>query len=467
VKPFKPHRYQGRGIKFGVERACFGLFWDPGLGKTSTIYAIFKILKKLGYIKRMLVIAEKAVAYEVWPEEQKEWEDFKDIRVVVLHGKDKDELLLEKHDVAVVNPEGLPWLLGYMTEKGKRVPGAAQKAGVWWDFLCVDESPLFKHMQTERFKMLRPHIPKFKRRCILTGDPAPNGLLDLFGQIYILDTGNALGGYITQFRREYFFPTGYEGKKWIIRKGAEKRIYKKLAPLILRMDAADYMPLPPYIENPVRITLPAKARKIYDEMEALLIAEVDSNLVTAANVAVATQKCRQISNGGVYQDDKRISQIHDAKTEAAQRIVEELGGKPCLIAYEFRHDLLRLKKAFPDAPAINADTTREQFASIKALWNAGETPVLLIQQSKRHGLNLQKSGCVAIIWYGLTWNLDFYRQLIRRVWRQGYKKRLVVHLLIARDTIDEAMVRSIRAKDKTQKALLDALKAYTKKRYAA
>lgn len=467
-RPFKPHSYQGKGIKFGVARACFALFWDPGLGKTVTIYAIFKLLKKLGYIKRLLVIAERNVAYEVWPVEKDEWTDFTDLKVVVLHGKHKDELLEEEHDIAVVNPEGLPWLLGYRDENGRRVPGAAANAGVDWEMLVVDESPLFKNTQSERFKLLKPHLGKFARRAILTGDPAPNGLLDLFGQIYILDQGNALESYITKYREKYFNSSGFGGYHWSIKKGAEKQIYKRLAPLVLRMDATDYIKLPPWVPNFVKVTLPPKARKIYDEMEELLIADVGSNLVTAANVAVATQKCRQISNGGIFDDAKIIKQIHDAKTDALRSIVDELGGKPCLVAYEFQHDLQRLLKAFPKTPHIGGGVSPARVRQIVKEWNAGELPLLFVQpQSTRHGLNLQASGCTALVWYGLTWNLDHYRQLIKRIWRQGYKKRLVVHHLVARDTIDEAMIESIKRKDKTQQRLLDALRLYTRKRKVA
>lgn len=457
---YEPHAYQKRAIKFMVERACAGLFLDPGLGKTSVTFAAFKLLKKIGAVDKALVIAPKRVMYSVWPKEVEKWDDFSDIKVNILHGDDKK--LQKGSDIDVINPEGLPWLF---RQKYKEWP---------WQMLVIDESTRFKHTNTQRFKELKPHLDKFARRYILTGSPAPNGLLDLFGQVFILDMGYSLGRFITHYRMSYFDSTGYGGYTFKPKPEAEEHIYKKLAKLVLRMDAKDYLDLPPLVYNTVKVTLPEEAKKIYDAMEELLLAAVEDEVVTAANVAAAAIKCRQIANGGIYKErqpgqwDKSgaaWSNIHDEKTEAVGALVEELNGKPALIAYEFRHDLDRLKRYFGyETPHLGGGVTPKEQAEIERAWNAGELPILLAQpQSVAHGLNLQGVGA-AVIWHSLTWDLENYEQLIRRVWRQGQKSRVVVHHIIAQDTVDSAILGALRSKDRTQRALLGALKAYAKGR---
>jgi SNF2 family DNA or RNA helicase len=451
---YVPHAYQKKAIKFMIERACAGLFLDPGLGKTSITYAAFKLLKKLGMVDRMLVIAPLRPALSVWPGEAGKWEDFADLKVNVLHGSEKDALLHSDSDVDVINPEGLPWLF-------------SQRWKVWpWQMLVVDESTRFKHTQTRRFKELKPWLMKFRRRYILTGTPAPNGLLDLFGQIYILDEGNALGRFITHYRNQFFDSTGFGGYTWKPKPDSEKKIYKRLRPLVLRMEATDYLKLPPLIFNTIDVELPEDARRAYTSMENLLIAAVEDETVTAANMAAASTKCRQIANGGIYKDGNAgWINIHDAKTEAVTDLIEELSGKPALIAYEYRHDLDRLRKALgKDTPHLGGGVTAKRQREIETAWNAGELPVLLAQpQSVAHGLNLQGVGA-AVIWHSLTWDLEAYDQFIRRIWRQGQKERVVVHHLLAKDTVDEAIRGALGRKDRTQKALLNALKSYARSR---
>lgn len=466
---YNPHDYQKKAIKFVIERGSAGLFLDPGLGKTSITYASFRVLRRAKRVTNMLVVAPLRPATSTWPREAQKWDDFRDLNVHVLHGDHKQMLLEQPHDVSVINPEGLEWLLGITDAKGKYHPGMAQKLKIWWDMLVVDESTRFKHPDTKRFKILSKHLHKFHRRVILTGSPAPNGYLDLFGQIYILDLGNALGEYITHFRNKYFDSTGFGGYTYTPREDTPERIQERIKPLVLRMAAEDYLDLEPYIPNTIEVDLPEDARRTYTQMEELLIAQVRDGLVTAANVATATGKCRQIANGGVYLDPefdeekgvlkpKKWSQLHDAKTEVVMELVEELSGQPALIAYEYRHDLERLQKAFPNAPYLGGGVNPKKSREIEDKWNAGLIPVLLAQpQSVAHGLNLQGVGA-AVIWYSLTWNLEDYEQFIRRIWRQGQKERVVVHHIVARDTVDEAVMRSINKKDKTQRALLSALR---------
>jgi SNF2 family DNA or RNA helicase len=489
-KPFDPHDYQLTAIQFGIENPHFGLFQEPGLGKTSETYAIYTYLKRHDGIEKMLVVCPLRPAHRVWPEEAKKWTEFSKLRVVVLHGPKKDALLRTPHDVAVINPEGLEWLLGFdeeipvLDERGKRVmnprtgkprmtkehhAGAAETAGVWWDMLTVDESTRFKHANTVRSRTLRPHLSRFKRRAILTGSPAPNGLLDLFGQVLILDMGRALGRHITAYRQQFFNPTGFGGYTWVPKDDAAEQIYARLRPLVLRMAAADYLDLPPLVPNNIWVDLPPAARRQYDSMEKLLMAAVDDELVTAANVAAATMKCRQIAGGGMYADGGTAEwhHLHEAKTEAVCDLVEELSGQPALIAYEFKHELERLQRALKKVvgevpPFIGGGVTTKRMAELETAWNLGRLPVLLAQpQSVAHGLNLQGTSA-AVIFHSSPWDLETDEQFIRRVWRQGQKSRVVVHRIAARDTVDVAILKSLAKKDKTQRTLLAALQDYAR-----
>lgn len=465
--PWAPHSYQKRATRFLIEHGGAGLFLDPGLGKTSISLAAVKILKKEGFIKRTLVIAPLRVCYSVWPKEILKWDNFKDLKIVILHGKDKLEKLDEDADIFIINPEGLAWLT--QTNRMARLN---------CDTLIVDESSKFKKTSTKRFKQLKPFLPKFKRRWILTGSPAPNGLMDLFGQIYILDLGKSLSPYITHFRQNYFIPTGYGGYEWKLKPGAEKAINEVINPLVLRLDAKDYLELPDIVANNIVVTLPPDARKVYDDIEDDLITEFDGGrTVTAATAASASMKCRQIASGGLYYNDLNIDDenslmrlwhhIHDEKTDVVEDLVEEMQGRPLLIAYEFEHSLDRLLKRFgKDTPYIGGGVSGKKSLQIEAGWNAGRIPLLLGQwQSMAHGLNMQESECHTIGCYDLTWNYELYDQFIKRIARQGSRHRKVfVHHIVAEDTIDEAQVYAVKGKGKVQTNFLNALKEYVKGR---
>lgn len=455
-----PHNYQRQAIKFVVERATAGLFLDPGLGKTIIMLSAFNMLRKKGYVRRMLVIAPLRVAHSVWPAEISKWDHVSDLKVAVLHGDDKDDKLAwaRKHaDVMVINPAGLNW---FVRQDFKSLD---------LDMLVVDESTQFKHANTDRFRTLKPLLPKFKRRYILTGSPAPNGLLDLYGQVFILDLGTSLGPTYSNYRVTYFDQSGYMGYEWRPRPGSAEKIYEVLKPRVLRMDGRDLLDMPPLIgvDPPLRVEveLPPAARKQYLQMENTLITQVEEGLVTAANAAAAATKCRQIANGGIYTnlpgEGKKWSHLHEAKVDAVQEIIEELQGKPALVAYEYEHDLDRLRQRLGKAtPWIGGGVPTKRFKEIEVAWNEGEIPVLLAQpQSVSHGLNLQ-SGGAAVIWAGLTWNLEDYEQFIRRLWRQGQKEKVIVHHIVAKDTVDETIMRCLHAKDRTQQNLLTALKGY-------
>jgi SNF2 family DNA or RNA helicase len=380
-------------------------------------------------------------------------------------------------DVFVVNPDGLPWLLGV---RKTTLPSGKTKVDIdmarWKNFgfdgLIVDELSKFKDTSTQRFKMLRHVLPTFGRRWGLTGSPAPNGLIDLFGQAYVLDEGRTFGRFVTNYRTNFFVPS-WDGFSWELRDGADKEIYKRLKPLALRMAAEDYLDMPKLVENEVTVTLPKEARRVYDELEDALYVEIGDKKVIASNAAAASTKCRQVANGGVYVDDslklllkapkseREWVDLHLAKVEAVSDLVDELQGEPLLVAYDFEHDLARLKDRFgPKTPHIGGGTTTKAATAIEAAWNAGKISLLLGHpQSLAHGLNLQGAG-FHVAWHSLTWNFELYEQFIHRVWRQGQKaSRVFVHHIIAEDTIDRAILAALRSKKKGQQALFDALRA--------
>lgn len=454
LRVFTPKEYQYACVKFGVTRPAAGFFLAPGLGKTMIVYLVFKILQKLGLVDELLVLAKRTIIYEVWPAEAKKWN--LPFKIRILHGKDKQRQLEKKADVRLMNYEGLPWLVKNKKffRRGKRL------------MLAIDESSKLRHTTTKRFRTLKKILQFFVRRYIMTGSPAPNGLMGLFGQVYVLDYGDRLGKFITHFRNEYFQPSGFMGKDWQLQDGAEKRIYKAIKPLVIRY-GKDELNLPPISYFDKYVTLPKRARYVYDEMEKELIVKFKEGEIIAANAAVASGKCRQIANGGMFHNEreKGFKHVHDAKCEMLVDLLEELGGEPALVAYEFKHDITRIQNylrhhapQFKKAPFVGGHTKPHELRSIKKQWNNGELPVMFGQpDTVAHGLNLQDSGGGIVIFFALTWNLENYEQFIQRIWRQGQKKRVLVYRILARKTVDIIMRESLRSKDRKQQNLLKAM----------
>lgn len=478
--PWQPHAYQKKAVKFLLEHAASALFLDPGLGKTSIALAAIKLLRQKKVLDKVLLIAPLRVCYSVWPKEVEKWTDFGGIKVAVLHGPKKDEALKSEADVYVINPEGLDWLLQV---KKTKTPAGKTKVDVdlrrfkafGFDTLIVDELSKFKHTGTNRFKALKLVLSTFRRRWGLTGSPASNGLLDLFGQCYVLDQGRTLGPYISHYRMKYFVPS-HDGFSWNIREGAEQEIYDRIRPLALRMAADDYLDMPTLIENNIRVDLPVDVLRIYDQLEEDLIAKLDSKIVVASTAAAASMKCRQVANGGIYLDQevqalvklpkskREWVNLHTEKVDALADLIEELQGSPLLVAYDFAHDLDRLReKLGQDVPYIGGGVTAKRSAELEHLWNAGKLPVLLGHpQAMAHGLNLQEMGN-HVCWHSLTWDYELYDQFIRRVLRQGNKsKKVFCHHIMARGTIDEAVLAAVKSKRRGQNALFDALKKLRK-----
>jgi SNF2 family DNA or RNA helicase len=451
-----PHDYQIRGIKLLISQAVAGLFLDPGLGKTAIVLAAFKILKARGFVKKILIIAPVRTCYKVWPDEVKKWADFEGFSYAILHGKDKEKRLQQDVDIYIINPEGLQWLF------------QASRKRPEFDILCIDESSKFKNSQTQRFKLLKPLLPSFSRRWILTGTPAPNGLTDLFGQIYILDLGRALGRYITHYRNEFFDAVGFGGYDYRPKQGAFERIVERINPLVLQLSAEEYLKMPELISTDIRVDLPKEAMETYRKVEDAFFLEMESGNIVAANAAVAGGKCRQIANGAVYitksNPDGVIPQgtdwadVHNAKLDALEDLVDELGGKPLLVLYEFRHDAARILERFPTAAIIDSKTSPKKLAETIDAFNQGRITMLLGHPaSMGHGLNLQ-GACHHAVWFGITWNLEYYDQAIARIYRQGQKSSTVfIYHIVASNTLDERVLQRLTSKDRNQQSLLSAL----------
>jgi SNF2 family DNA or RNA helicase len=459
---WEPRPYQIEVLKFLLSNSNAGLLLDPGLGKTACVLAALCVLKKQRMFKRALVVAPKRVARHVWPAEREKWLDFWNLPMHVLHGGKKDALLntlppgnIDNPDVCVVTFDGLEWLA---RDNGHRFT----RLGA--DVLVVDESTYIRHTNTRRFKNLRPFLHTFKRRMILTGTPIPKSYEDLFGQIFVLDLGNSLGRFITHYRTTYFDNVGYEHPDWRLRAGSAEKINDKIRPMVLRGDKDDYLKLPTLLHNDVSVVLPPSARSAYKELEAKFYLALDSGEeISSPTAAALANKLRQVSNGFAYAADKSVVLLHDEKLNALHELVMSLQGKPALVAYEYVADVSRIEKelGYPAGtlPVMGSGTDKDDALLIKR-FNAGELPVLCVHpQSAGHGLNLQESAG-HVIWFGPTWNLELYDQLIARVHRSGNpNEHVTVHTIVGCDTVDERVVQVLQGKDRTQRALLSAMKA--------
>lgn len=458
---WNPRSFQVEGLKLALGQACLGLLLPPGAGKTSISYMLHTILQQKGFIRRTLVICPVRPMYRVWPHQKDRFEQFHHLKVRVLHGKDKDTALVDDDaDICVVNPEGLPWLFAAdkdMKPDPVRLRWLAQR----FDMLIVDESTKFKNSQTNRFKLLKAFVPKFKRRYILTGTPTPKGLMDLFGQIYILDEGQALGRYITHFRTTYFFPSGYGGYDWQIQPDGEQRIAERIAPLVFRRDLKDAeIDLPELVFNDIWVDLPADAMKLYKQMEDDLVARMEEGSIVAENAAVASGKCRQIANGCLIDTETGTwSSVHDEKIEALKDLIEQLQGEPLLITYEFKPDAEKIVKALK-CPNISSGNATRDDQNI-ALFSKGLLAAVTGNPASiALGIDGLQDNCFNIAMVGCTWKVQDYMQVIDRVRRQGNKsKRVFVHRILARGTLDERMIKVLSQREAKQEDFMQMLKA--------
>jgi len=470
MKKWTPHNYQLTALSFLLTNPRSGLFLDPGLGKTSTSLAAIKILKYAQRTRGVLMVAPLRVAYSVWPREIRKWSNFQCLSHTILHENTKNTLWGEHKDIYLINPEGLEWLHTELLKglrAGKKCP---------FNTLWVDESTKFKTYGSNRFEYINNMLPLFNRRHIMTGTPAPKGLLDLWSQIYILDEGETLGVNYHEFRRKHFETNDWNKYAWKIKDFAEDIIHKLVAPLVLEMAAEDYLDIPKLSYNDIMVQLPTKAMKHYKRMEKEFFIELDGLEASAEAAAQVSMKCHQIANGNVYEDipegldedeeklfrkTRKVIPVHKAKLEALQDLIDELNGKPLLIAYKFKHDLAAIRSILgDDVPHIGSGVSMAKSEQLEDDWNAGKLDYLVCHPSSvAHGLNFQEGGH-DVCWYSLTWSLEDYIQLIKRLHRQGVKAAVRCHHLIAEGTIDEAILLRLGEHAKEQQDLRDAIKKY-------
>ena len=417
---------------------------------TITLTALNNLLIDYFDVHRILVIAPLRVARNTWSDEIEKWDHLHNLTFAIAVGSEKERLeaLRKQADITMINRENLQWLI--------------EKSGqpFEYDMVVIDELSSFKNHQAKRFKALMKERHKVKRIVGLTGTPSSNGLMDLFAEFKILDMGVRLGRFIGQYRNTYFKPDKVNGPIVYSYKplpGAEDAIYEKISDITISMKAADHLKMPELVNTKYMVHLSEKEKKKYEDMKAELVLELPEGEITAANAASLSGKLSQMANGAVYADDESILPIHDRKLDALEDIIESANGKPLLIAYWFKHDLIRIEQRLAEKkiPFQKLDSD----ASMKK-WNRGELPVALIHPaSAGHGLNLQSGGST-LVWFGITWSLELYQQTVARLYRQGQSSRTVtvIHIL-TQGTVDEKIMKALAEKDSTQSALIDAVKA--------
>ena len=438
------HEYQKHSSQFILDHHLGALFLNCGLGKTViTLTALNELLFDRFEISKVLIICPLRVG-EVWNQEIEKWSHLKNIRCSLALGTETErkKALLQKADIYVINRENVPWLVNnysYLFD------GAA---------LVIDESSSFKNPKAKRFKSLLRIRHKFKRVILLSATPASNNLIDLWSQFKLLDMGERLGRFITNYRNNFFEPDKRNGQIVFSYKplpGSEDKIYKRISDITISMKSIDYLKMPECVINKVLVTMNEKEWKVYSSFKEDMVTKLDDNEIDAVNAAVLSGKLLQMANGAVYDEKNKAHFIHDRKLDALEDLIEGANGKPVLIAYWFKHDLDRIQKRFPVRQLKSSKDIEE--------WNEGEIPVAVIHPaSAGHGLNLQSGGST-LVWFGLTWSLELYQQTNARLYRQGQKDTVVIHHIITKDTIDEDVMTALTKKEKTQASLIEAVKA--------
>ncbi len=448
---YEPHNYQNYAINYIENHTIAAVLLDMGLGKTSiTLTALNDLLFDSFKAHRVLVIAPLRVARDTWPAEVDKWDHLQNLICSVAIGNETERraALLRLADIYIINRENVQWLI--------------DESGVPFDFdtVVIDELSSFKNHQAKRFRALMKVRPKVKRVIGLTGTPSCNGLMDLWAEFRLLDLGERLGKFISYFRLDYFVPDQCNGPvvySYKPQPGAEQRIYNKISDITISMKSTDLLNMPELVSSEYAVRLSAAERQRYDKLKRQLVLDLPAGCITAANAAALSGKLCQMANGAVYTDAGDVTSIHDQKLDALEDIIEAAGGKPLLVAYWFKHDLARITERLQKlhVPFAKLDTAE----SIRC-WNNGELPVALIHPaSAGHGLNLQSGGS-CIVWFGLTWSLELYQQTNARLWRQGQRAQtVVVQHIVAKDTIDERILKALSKKNSTQAALIDAVKA--------
>ena len=449
---FNPHPDHDYGIYMVVSDPAVGLFLEPGLGKTAiTLTAIQELKFNRWQVMRPLVVAPKKVAEATWAAEAEKWDHLKGLRVIPILGTEKQRVnaLYTPGDVWVINRENLVWLVDYLRNN--------------WDFdmVVLDESTSFKNARSKRFMALKRVRPYIKRLVELTGTPSPNGMEDLYAQVYLLDGGARLGRTVTSFRETFMsqdraYP-GQQYRTYSLLPGADAKIRAAISDICVSMKTEDYLTLPDYVENVVPVALDAAAKKAYNKLEREMLLQVDTETITAGTAATLNGKLLQLCGGAVYTNDGTVATVHSCKLDAFLELIEQLGSEHALVFYWFQHERDRLVEAL-------ASTGRRvrvyDGPEDERAWNAGEVDVLLAHPvSCGYGLNLQAGGHHAI-WYTLpNWALEVYQQANKRLHRQGQQYPVITHILAVQGGVDEDVLASLHGKEDTQEALMQALKA--------
>jgi len=445
------HGYQDTSVDHILNNLFCGLFLDMGLGKTvSSLTAINKLLYEELDISNALVVAPKRVVESVWTKEVEKWDHLKHLKIVRVIGNPKQRLaaLKTKADIHLISRDNIVWLCGQYG--GSMLP---------FDMLVIDESSSFKSPKSLRFKALKKVQASFDRVLLLTGTPAPNGLIDLWSQIFLLDRGERLGKTITQYREVYFRPGKTNGAivyNYNLQNDGEERIHSKIDDICISMKAEDYLDMPEKIPNFIDLYFDEQTRIKYDNFERDQVLELfsDGEEISAINAAALSNKLLQFANGAVYDDEKNYHIVHDIKIEALDEIIDNANGKPVLVAYTYRHDLERILHRFKSKKIRQLKTDKDIDD-----WNAGKIEILIMHPaSGGHGLNLQAGGNI-VVWFGQIWSLELYQQFNARLYRQGQDKPVIINHLIMKNTIDEDVIKSLNNKDAKQNNLLEAVKS--------
>ena len=443
-----PHEYQKYATEKIIELPACALFMEMGLGKTvSTLTAINELIYDRFEVQKVLVIAPYRVADDTWTTEADKWDHLKHLRVSKVLGTSGERIaaLEADADIYVINRENVTWLVNLT---GKEWP---------FEMIVVDELSSFKSNSAKRFKSLRIVRPLARRFVGLTGTPAPNGLLDLWPQVYLIDRGERLGKTYTGYKDRYFLPdrrNGFVVYSWTPKEGAKEAIEQKLSDICISMKADDYLNLPAQIVNDVYVSMDRHEMRKYRELEKEKLLELDGKEITALSAAAVWGKLLQLANGADYDGEGNVIPLHDRKLDALAEILEASGGHPVLVFYNFRHDYDRLMGRFK---GYNPRTLKSQ-QDIRD-WNEGRISLLLAQPaSMGHGLNIQAGGHI-IVWFGLNPSLELYLQANARLHRQGQTEAVIIHRLITKGTVDEDVVKKLWVKDETQDGLMESLKA--------
>ena len=443
---YQPHEYQQYATDFIIKNPTAAVFLEMGLGKSViALTAILEVCLERFEISRVLVIAPLRVARDTWPAEIQKWDHLKNLTYSVAVGtaNERRAALRQKTFIHIINRENVQWLI--------------EDSGIPWqyDMVVIDELSSFKSHQSKRFKSLMKARPGVRRMVGLTGTPSSNGLMDLWSEFRVLDMGKRLGRFITHYREQFFEPDRRNGMQvfsYRPRAGAEREIYRRIGDITISMRSADYLKMPECVMNTVPVKLDSTEYEVYEEMESKMVTELDGVEIDAVNAASLTGKLCQLANGAIYTPDGNTVFFHERKLDALEDLIEGANGKPVLVAYWYKHDLARIHERFKVRELKSSKDITD--------WNAGKIPVAVIHPaSAGHGLNLQAGGST-LIWFGLTWSLELYQQTNARLWRQGQQaETVVIHHIITRGTVDEDVMQSLSEKDRSQAALMRAVRA--------